>query len=66
MNILYLLRIACSVTTSNTVTETIYLFSLLATNYKVDLLIWNKEVRWGYITVKLGKGENVTVASIEQ
>lgn len=37
-----------------------------ATNYKVDLLIWNKEVRWGFITVKLRKGHNVTVASIEQ
>ncbi|XP_075876623.1 lipase member H-like [Nelusetta ayraudi] len=35
------------------------------TNYKVDLLIWNKEMRWGYITVKLRKGENVAVASIE-
>lgn len=44
----------------------VYSFFLQATNYKVDLLIWNKEVRWGYITVKLRKGENVTVASIEQ
>ncbi|XP_037543569.1 lipase member H [Nematolebias whitei] len=35
------------------------------TNYKVDVMIWNKSERWGYITVKLYDGEKEAVATID-
>ncbi|XP_020488965.1 lipase member H [Labrus bergylta] len=35
------------------------------TNYRVDVMIWNEDVRWGYITIKLhGNGEEA-VATID-
>uniref|UniRef100_A0A672GYS7 Lipase domain-containing protein n=1 Tax=Salarias fasciatus TaxID=181472 RepID=A0A672GYS7_SALFA len=36
------------------------------TNYKVEVMIWNKKVRWGYLTVKLyGDGGEEAVATID-
>ncbi|XP_022046227.1 lipase member H-like [Acanthochromis polyacanthus] len=35
------------------------------TNYRVDVMIWNKEVRWGYITVKLHGDGTEAVATID-
>lgn len=32
----------------------------------MDIMIWNKDVRWGYITVKLHGDGKVAVAQIEQ
>ncbi|XP_053187549.1 lipase member H-like [Scomber japonicus] len=34
------------------------------TGYKVDVIIWNQEVRWGYITVKLHGDGKEAVATI--
>ncbi|XP_008274482.1 lipase member H [Stegastes partitus] len=35
------------------------------TNYMVEVTIWNKEVRWGYLTVKLHGGGKEAVATID-
>nr|XP_046267663.1 lipase member H-like isoform X2 [Scatophagus argus] len=35
------------------------------TNYRVDVMIWNKDVRWGYITVKLHGDGKEAVATID-
>uniref|UniRef100_A0A2I4ASV5 Lipase member H n=1 Tax=Austrofundulus limnaeus TaxID=52670 RepID=A0A2I4ASV5_AUSLI len=35
------------------------------TNYKVDVMIWNKSERWGYITIKLFDGNKEAVATID-
>lgn len=35
------------------------------TNYRVEVTIWNKDVRWGYITVKLLGNGDVAVATID-
>lgn len=40
--------------------------ALSGTNYKVDVLIWNKSELWGYITIKLYDGEKEAVATIDQ
>ncbi|XP_068601119.1 lipase member H [Brachionichthys hirsutus] len=34
------------------------------TNFRVDMMIWNKDVRWGYITVKLHGDGKESVAKI--
>ncbi|KAM4545711.1 lipase member H isoform 2-T2 [Odontesthes bonariensis] len=36
------------------------------TNYKMEVMIWNKETRWGYMTVKLHDDNKEAVATIEQ
>lgn len=36
------------------------------TNYRVDVMIWNKNVQWGYLTVKLHNGSEEAVANIDQ
>ncbi|KAM7397949.1 hypothetical protein PAMA_006019 [Pampus argenteus] len=36
------------------------------TSYRLDVVIWNQEVRWGYITVKLHGDGNETEATINQ
>ncbi|XP_076606933.1 lipase member H [Chaetodon auriga] len=35
------------------------------TNYMVDVMIWNKDMRWGYITVKLSSNGKEAVATID-
>ncbi|XP_070839348.1 lipase member H [Chaetodon trifascialis] len=35
------------------------------TNYMVDVMIWNRDVRWGYITVKLSSNGKEAVATID-
>ncbi|KAF3706480.1 Lipase member H [Channa argus] len=35
------------------------------TNYKMDVMIWNKDVHWGYITVKFHYNGTETVATID-
>ncbi|XP_029303176.1 lipase member H [Cottoperca gobio] len=35
------------------------------TNYRVEVMIWNKDVRWGYITVKLHGNDKEAVATID-
>lgn len=35
------------------------------TNYRVDVMIWNKDVRWGYLTVKLHGDGTEAVATID-
>ncbi|XP_053703980.1 lipase member H isoform X1 [Synchiropus splendidus] len=35
------------------------------TNYRVDVVVWNEEVRWGYITVKLHNKTETAVATID-
>lgn len=39
---------------------------LSVTNYRVDVMIWNKDMRWGYITVKLHSNDKEAVATIDQ
>lgn len=40
---------------------------LSVTGYTVDVVIWNKDERWGYITVKLhGDDGKEAVATIDQ
>lgn len=34
------------------------------TNYKVNVMIWNKNVRWGYLTVQLHGGGETAIAEI--
>ncbi|XP_055799398.1 lipase member H-like [Salvelinus fontinalis] len=34
------------------------------TNYRVDVVTWNHDTRWGYITIKLHNGNEVTEATI--
>uniref|UniRef100_UPI0037E8A5DC lipase member H n=1 Tax=Semicossyphus pulcher TaxID=241346 RepID=UPI0037E8A5DC len=34
------------------------------TNYRVDVMIWNEDVRWGYITIKLHGTRKEAVATI--
>lgn len=36
------------------------------TNYLVDVMIWNKAERWGYMTVKLHGNGTEVVANIDQ
>uniref|UniRef100_A0A672ZT97 Lipase member H-like n=1 Tax=Sphaeramia orbicularis TaxID=375764 RepID=A0A672ZT97_9TELE len=35
------------------------------TNYVVDIVTWNQEIRWGYITIKLHSGSKEAVATID-
>lgn len=35
------------------------------TNYIVEIVTWNQEVRWGYITIKLHSGSEEAVATID-
>lgn len=35
------------------------------TNYKVDVMVWNEDVRWGYITIKLYGDGKEAVATID-
>uniref|UniRef100_A0A8C5EC93 Lipase member H-like n=2 Tax=Gouania willdenowi TaxID=441366 RepID=A0A8C5EC93_GOUWI len=35
------------------------------TNYRVDVQIWNRDARWGYLTVKLHGNESEAVATID-
>lgn len=35
------------------------------TNYRVDVVIWNEEVRWGYITIKLYGTDDEATATID-
>lgn len=35
------------------------------TNYRVDVMIWNEDVRWGYITIKLQGSDEEAVATID-
>ncbi|XP_072231278.1 lipase member H [Leuresthes tenuis] len=35
------------------------------TNYKIEVMIWNKESRWGYMTVKLYDDNKEAVATID-
>ncbi|CAJ1064025.1 lipase member H-like [Xyrichtys novacula] len=35
------------------------------TNYRVEVVIWNEDVRWGYITVKLHGNDGEAVATID-
>lgn len=39
--------------------------SFCMTNYIVDIVTWNQEVRWGYITIKLHSGSKEAVATID-
>jgi hypothetical protein len=42
------------------------MFSSSGTNYRFDVLTWNQEVQWGYITIKLyGKNQSAK-ATIDQ
>lgn len=36
------------------------------TNYRLEVMIWNKDVRWGYMTVKLHGNGKEAVATIDQ
>ncbi|MGH0186852.1 UNVERIFIED_CONTAM: hypothetical protein FKN15_022897 [Acipenser sinensis] len=34
-------------------------------NYLLDIITWNKSTRWGYITIKLMNGKNVTESKLD-
>lgn len=48
-------------------TQIEYLCTVISeTKYLLDVTIWNKAVRWGYLTVKLYSADQEAVATIDQ
>lgn len=44
----------------------VFQWLLAVTNYRLDVMIWNKNVQEGYLTVKLHSNGKEAVATIDQ
>lgn len=42
----------------------LYVFS--GTGYKVEVVVWNTDVHWGYMTIKLHHNGTEAVANVDQ